>query len=116
MTMRAVCRSSAPPDPIVLRIDPPSVTLEPNLDPADIWTPKGKPKARVWSVDEFVAMFVDGKCAKGEVVERAMSHGIPKGEARELLASAESLDLVEAETVKGVGAGRPRQVLRRVGN
>ena len=116
VTMRAVCRSSAPPDPIVLRIDPPSVTLEPNLDPADIWTPKGKPKARVWSVDEFVAMFVDGKCAKGEVVERAMSHGIPKGEARELLASAESLDLVEAETVKGVGAGRPRQVLRRVGN
>lgn len=118
VTMRAVCRSFPPPEPIVLRVAPPDVTVEEDLDPNDLWTPKkGKAgKDRVWTAEEFAATFVDGKASKTETIDRAMSHGIPKATARELLTSAFDLELVEAVVVGNGSAGRPRQVLRRAGN
>jgi hypothetical protein len=116
VTMRAVCRSFPPPKPAVLRVSPPVVTLEPEMDPEDLWTPKKAQAAakRDWTVEEFVAAFVDGTASKGEVLERAMSHTIPKARARELLASAADLDLVESVVVKDGSKGRPRELLKRV--
>jgi hypothetical protein len=116
VTMRAVCRSFPPPPPVVLRVAPPLVTLEPDLDPDDLWTPKKAAQAgrREWTVEEFVAAFVDGTATKREVVDRAMGHTIPKVKARELLEAAIDLDLAEVETVRDGAAGRPRMVVRRV--
>ena len=116
VTMRAVCRSFPPPKPVVFRVAPPLVSLEPDADPDDLWTPKKSNQAarRDWTVEEFVAAFVDGTASKGEVIDRAMGHTIPKARARELLREAEDLDLIEAKATKGDGLGRPRMVLNRV--
>jgi len=116
VTMRAVCRSFPPPPAVVLRVAPPLVTVEPDADPDDLWTPKKAAQSarRDWSVEEFVAAFVDGTAGKGEVIDRAMGHTIPKSRARELLREAEEMDLVEVHAERATGAGRPRMVLRRV--
>lgn len=115
VTMRAVCRSFPPPKACVLRVDPPNVTIEPDLDPDDLWTPKkAGAKARSWSPEEFVAAFVDGTAAKGEVIERAMGHTISRDVARGLLETALELDLIEQVSVQNGKAGRPKYVLRRV--
>jgi len=116
VTMRAVCRSFPPPQAAVLRVTPPCVTVEPDMDPEDLWTAK-KAQAgsrRDWTVEEFVAAFVDGTASKGEVLERAMSHTIPKARARELLAAAIDMDLVESAAESNGKSGRPRHVLKRV--
>jgi len=116
VTMRAVCRSFPPPQAAVLRVSPPVVTLEPDADPDDLWTPKKAAQGarREWTTEEFVAAFVDGTATKREVVERAMGHMLPKVKARELLEAAIDLDLAEVETVRDGAAGRPRMVVRRV--
>lgn len=116
VTMRAVCRSFPPPKACVLRVEPPNVTIEAEMDPDDLWTPKKAAGARqrAWTVDEFVAAFVDGKATKREVVERAMGMFVPKDRARELVEQAIELDLVEVKTVKSDSAGRPRMVLEKV--
>jgi len=115
VTMRAVCRSFPPPESVVLRVEPPSVRVEPDLSADDLWTPKKANKAqeRSWSPEEFVAAFVDGKATKRETVERAMGMFIPRDRARELIAQALDLDLIEPKTVRSEGAGRPREVLAR---
>lgn len=116
VTMRAVCRSFPPPESAVLRIEPPSVRLEPELDPDDLWTPKKAAQAgrREWLPEEFVAAFVDGKATKRELVDRAMGHMIPKDAARRLIEQALELDMVEVRTVRDGAAGRPRMVVARV--
>jgi hypothetical protein len=115
VTMRAVCRSFPPPKACVLRVEPPEVTVEADLDPDDLWKPrKGGPAPRTWTAEEFVAAFVDGKATKREVIERAMGMFVPKDRARELVDQALDLELVEVKTVKSDGAGRPRMVLERV--
>lgn len=116
VTMRAVCRSFPPPESTVLRVEPPSVRMEPDLDPDDLWTPKKAARAqeRSWSPEEFVVAFVDGKATKRELVERAMGQFIPKDRARQLVEQALELDLVELRTVRDGAAGRPRMVVCRV--
>jgi len=116
VTMRAVCRSFPPPKNVVLRVEPPSVTVETELDPDDLWTPrkaKGA-QARSWSPEEFVAAFVDGTCSKAEVLERAMGHLVPRDQARGLVDTAVDMDLIEQVPVQTGKAGRPKFVLRRV--
>jgi hypothetical protein len=115
VTMRAVARSFPPPKACVLRVAPPDVVLEDGLDPDDLWTPKKAAQGakREMTAEEFAAMFVDGKAGKGEVLERAMSHGIPKAKARELLAFAVDSQMVEIVLGKADG-GRPKHLLRRV--
>ena len=116
VTMRAVCRSFAPPKATVLRVSPPDVTVEADLDPDDLWTPKKAAQSarRDWTPEEFAAAFVDGTASKGEVLDRAMGHMIPKAVARQLLESCIEMDIAEVHQVKGSGAGRPRSVVRRV--
>lgn len=116
VTMRAVCRSFPPPKAAVLRVEPPSVTVEDGADPDDLWTPRKAAQGarRDWSVEEFVAAFVDGTASKGEVLERAMSHTIPKARARELLQTALEADIAEVTIIANGNPGRPREVVRRV--
>lgn len=115
VTMRAVCRSFPPPKATVLRVAPPDVTVEADLDPDDLWTPKKAAKGaqREWTPEEFAATFIDGKASKGEVIDRAVSYGISRTKAREILKGALDMDLAEAVVSKDTSAGRPKQVLRR---
>lgn len=116
VVMKAVCRSFPPPPAMVLRIAPPEVTVEPDLDPEDLWSPKKASRggARDWSPEEFVSMFVDGKAGKEQTVARAMGHGIPKARARELTGLALELELAELTTTANGRAGRPKMVLSQV--
>ncbi|HSG19468.1 MAG TPA: hypothetical protein VLA31_01745, partial [Burkholderiaceae bacterium] len=115
VTMRAVCRSFPPPKATVLRVSPPDVTVEADLDPDDLWTPKKAAKGaqREWTPEEFAATFIDGKASKGEVIDRAVGYGISRTKARETLKAALDMDLAEAVVSKDTSAGRPKQVLRR---
>jgi hypothetical protein len=114
VVMSAECRSFQRPAKVVLRVQPPSVTVEPELDPEALWSAKRNGKReRVWTVEEFVAMFIDGSAGKVETIDRAMSHGVAKARARELLEDAIALELVVAEVVQDGKKGRPKQVLRR---
>jgi hypothetical protein len=113
VTMRAVCRSFPPPDPVVLRVAPPTVTLEEELDPADLWTPrKARQEPRPIGAAEFVETFIDGTAGKVETISRATSHGIPRDRARGLLVEATALGMVETVLEPQPGAGRPKHVLR----